>query len=492
MKRSSAVHSLIALVAMPAVCLAGEGVFMSTMDDGSTIARNASGAVLWQNYNINSGTATRAARPPGNNTSAGPAWDDPPTVLDSSLTGSFIAGPIFDSFGNAWVVINDPVNLLAIQSVGTSGTWQAPHIIGSSLPTGAGTVGLSVDQAGGFYVTYGTYATAGDTSNPLMWTKYTPAAGWLTPALIYNSPTYFTETFPSIDSAGRLVVVFNANGISSIASNPSQTSWGAVQTISPATADPILPSVAANKSGTRLALVYLLTGRGLSYTFFNSTTGQWNRSALVPGSQLATFTAYGTENAFPIAVDESGNVTLASSILAKARNADDDSATARPTLKYTIGGFRYEGGQWTTQQLLAPSASSPATDQFGSIALNASGVVLISVPTWDGSTGVNISLFRYTPGQGWDTEIAAHYNSTTGSRCSVAWFESTEAVVVYADHALPASLAAALYSNGSWGSAPAIPGNFPDVAAPKLAGAPSGEALLGVPYTAVYATFLRP
>ena len=157
-----------------------------------------------------------------------------------------------------------------------------------------------------------------------------------------------------------------------------------------------------------------------------------------------------------------------------------------------VGGFRYEGGQWTTQQLLTPSASSPATDQFGSIALNANGAVLISVPTWDGSTGVNISLFRYTPGQGWDTEIAAHYNSTTGSRCAVSWFESTEAVVVYADHTLPASLAAALYSNGAWGSAPAIPGNFPDVAAPKLAGAPSGEALLGVPYTAVYATFLRP
>jgi hypothetical protein len=419
------------------------------------------------------------------------AWD-PITELDSSTTGP-IAGPIFDSLGNAWVVINDSVNLVAVQSNGVSGTWQTPHIIGPAVQGSTDTVGLAVDQSGGFYVTYGTNAGGSQTSNPLMWTKYTPAGGWQAAAQIYDSPVFFTETFAEIDSAGRLVVVFNPGyGISSIATNPGQSAWGAVQTISPAADGPILPSVAANPSGTQLVLVYLLQEniiqKGLRYTLFNSTTGEWNASTLVPSSTDAYFDGYSTENAYPIAVDNSGNITLATPVSAGV----SDQGVSKPTRQWSVAGFRYESGVWSMQQLIAPSYSLPDLGSFGSTALNADGAVLIAVPLSNGGEGTNITVFRYTPGTGWDTEIAASYDMPGASLCKVAWFEGTEAVVVYSAYTAGVPLLAALYANGAWGSAPAIPGNFTDVSDPALSSAPSGEVLLGVPLNGVYVTFLRP
>jgi hypothetical protein len=375
---------------------------------------------------------------------------------------------------------------MAIQSNGVSGTWQTPHIIGPSLQASTETVGLAVDQSGGFYVTYGT-GVAGGSSFPLMWTRYTPASGWQTPAVIYTNPTGFNETSAEIDSAGRLVVVFNANGISSIASNPSQTAWGPVQTISPLSDEPLLPSVAANQSGTRLALVYLLQTniiqKGLRYTFFNSATGEWGASTTVPNSGSAYFSS--AYKAYPIAVDSSGNVTVATPVLAGFGHR----GVSNLSRQYSVGGFRYENGVWSMQQLGPPSYMLPSLESFGSTALNANGSVLISVPWGNGlSETVSIIVFRYTPGVGWDTEIAA--SNAVNYPCKIAWFEGTEAVVVYSTGS---AFLGALYSNGAWGAAPPIPGNFPTESSPALAGAPTGEDLLGVPQTgAVYVTFLRP
>jgi hypothetical protein len=91
---------------------------------------------------------------------------------------------------------------------------------------------------------------------------------------------------------------------------------------------------------------------------------------------------------------------------------------------------------------------------------------------------------------GWDTEIAASYDNASTSRCKVAWFEGTEAVLVY-DAAGPEL--AALYANGAWGSAPPIPGNFINIGFPALAAAPTGEDLLGMSDGGgTYVTYLRP
>jgi hypothetical protein len=406
-----------------------------------------------------------------------PAWD--PLIQLDATPSARQRGPIFDSLGNAWVVIDNGVNLVAHQSNGSSGTWKPPHIIGPARPDGAARVGVAVDRSGGFYVTWGT-GQAGSGAYPLMWTKYSPATGWRTPQVIHTSASDFTETFPSVDSAGRLVVVFNPDGVASIASNPAQTGWGALQTIAPPprSARVVLPSVAANKSGTRLALVYLVYPRGLRYAFFDSALGRWGEAQLIPGSEDATFSSYSAWNAFPIAVDESGNVTLVCAI---------------QRVFYTLAGFRYESGVWTATQLLPWSRSGANPDNFGGVAISSAEAVLVVVPTAYTAGVASVSVFRFTPGQGWRTEIAATYAGGT-SRCKIAWFDGSGAVAIYEDFSnLSVPLTAALYQNGAWGSAPPIPGGFTSGFA-ALATAPTGEVVLAIPVSGggVYVTWLRP
>lgn len=498
MNRYSVRSSALTLVVLSAVCLGGDRLSLSALEDGSILVRNTAGVALRRDYSGGAVTPTSMRSHAYPSSTGMPTWDPPVTL--ASTKDSAVAGPIVDSSGNVWVVTNDAENLVALRSNGASGTWQPPHIIGPSVPN-IGAVSVAVDRAGGFYVAYGTSGDLNATSNPLLWTKYTPAAGWQASAQIYNSPQFFSETFCAVDHTGRLVVIFNpysqgASGVSSIASNPAQTAWGPVQIVSPISDGPILPSLGANSSGTRLALVYLLKAsvvrQGMRYTFFNSSTGLWNKVSPVPDSQNATFSGYTTLNAYPITVDEPGNVTFIAALATTVRG--HDSAIEKRTTTFTVAGFRFEGGVWSMQQLTAPSQSLPGMDNFGSAAISPSGPVLMVTPLFDGSAGVNVTVFRYTPGQGWSTEIAAHYGSTVVDRCRVAWYEGTGAVVVYTDYtSIDLPLMSALYSNGEWSNGPPPPGNPTDVAFPGLASAVTGEAILTMPNNPeILATFLRP
>jgi hypothetical protein len=437
MKQIATVLPLVALLAAPVFCFAGDGVPASATN---------------------------------------PMWDAPLGI--DSLPASYVAGPVWDSNGNAWVAISDSANLIAVQSNGTSGTWKAPHIIG---PYAAGpAVGVAVDNAGGFYVTWGT-GLVKDSPTPLMLAKYTPSGGWQSPAVIFTSSTSFQKTYPAIDSTGRLVVTLDlGTGISSIASNPAQTSWGSVQMIVPPTGNSAVVSVAANKSGARLALVYLPGGAGsvgLRFSSFNSSTALWSAPTLIAGSLTATFSA---GFSYPLAVDETGNVTFLAPVTVGRK-------------QWSVGGFRYESGKWTETNLTSPSGSLPAVDLTGSIVVSPTGVVLAASPLSDGNVGINITAFRYTSGQGWDTELVDHFTpANIPEPCQVAWFESTEPVVTYGRSINPAppALTSAIYSNGAWGPGPPISGNFTQ--GWHMAAAPTGEDLLVILANGTFVTFLRP
>jgi hypothetical protein len=65
---------------------------------------------------------------------------------------------------------------------------------------------------------------------------------------------------------------------------------------------------------------------------------------------------------------------------------------------------------------------------------------------------------------------------------------------VYQDYSGSAPLLrAAVHANGAWASGPPIPGGFASFL-PKIGGAPTGQALLGIPVEGdgVYVTWLRP
>lgn len=453
---------------------------LTTSGDGATIARDTNGRVLWQRDNSPKATATATVlTETGRPTVAATATWDPYTTL-SAVPSSAVAGPIFDSLGNAWIVVGDTVNLTAVEWSGATQTWQTPHILGPAPKAGTDTVGLAVDQMGNVYVTYFADSLTGDAPFPLMWAKYSAATGWQGPSLGYNSPDSANETMPAIDSVGRLVVVYNGNGVSSIVYDPATSSWGGYQNLIPGSFSPLLPTVAVNKNGTRLALVYLQNRHGMQYTFFDSVTGQWNIPTLIPGSQLSTFSGGGPGSYYPIVVDDAGNVTLATSTYLLGR--------------YGATGFRYESGQWTSQRLILPSTHKTAIDLFGSIALNPSGEVLVAGPINTGESTA-ITAFRYTPGRGWRTETAASYASGVVSRCRVAWYQSDQAVVVYAGANTNVGEQNALYSGGQWAPGPDLPGATTTLF-PGMATAPNGNVLFTLSETldgsGSVATWLHP
>jgi hypothetical protein len=86
--------------------------------------------VLWQRYNSDSAAVTVSGtmRQLTPSSLTMPARDTP-VDLDSSVASNGVAVPIFDSPGNAWVVINDQVNVIAVRFNGTTGTWFTPHVI---------------------------------------------------------------------------------------------------------------------------------------------------------------------------------------------------------------------------------------------------------------------------------------------------------------------------------------------------------------------------
>lgn len=411
----------------------------------------------------------------GANVGATAVWD-PYTTL-SAVPESTMAGPIFDAFGNAWVVISDNTNLSARQWSASTGTWQAPHILGPALSSTI-TVGLAVDQAGAVYITYNAALAGTQPPYALMWAKYSPVSGWTEPSLFYNSPDGVGSTVPAIDALGRLVVVFSGNGVSSIVYDPATSSWGPVQNLAPGNTSPINPSVGANKSGSRLALVYLY-GLQMKYSFFNSASASWNPPTTLPGSQFATFNAGGPGAFYPIVADDAGNVTLG-------------------ITTYFFGlwgavGFRYENGQWSSRRLITGSRSAIAMDGFGSAAINSSGEVLIAAPGPTDIGSTDISVFRYRPGKGWRVETAATYPSSRVTGCKVAWFQGTQAVVTYAGADDSDGEQNALYSNGKWAPGPHLPGTTVTFW-PGIGTAPNGDVLFTLSFTAngSLATWLRP
>jgi hypothetical protein len=393
-------------------------------------------------------------------TASAQMWGPPATL--SPVPISAFAGPVVDSLGNSWVLINDGVNLSVVESNGASGTWLTPHVLGPWIIQVPAT--LAVDQSGGVYVVYEGAQNPQVGPFPLMWAKYTPASGWQVPSVAYSSPEYFDTVIPAVDSAGHLVVIFNPSGaIASIVYNPATSSWGRVQTIASANENVLLPSMAGNASGSRLALIYLGL-RGLEYSFFNSSTVKWSASAPVSGGSKATFDGASAGSLFPITVDASGNVTAVVP-LKSGHN------------QWTIGGFRYEGGAWQATELEPPSPSVADLEDFGSIALSPSGAVLVAVPyNATGSPPLTIAVFRYTPGTGWDTETAATEGDSLASRCRIAWFESSGAVMVFHSDV---GESVALYSNGAWASGPSLPdGYVTNFSLFGMTTAPNGDALL--------------
>jgi hypothetical protein len=114
---------------------------------------------------------------------------------------------------------------------------------------------------------------------------------------------------------------------------------------------------------------------------------------------------------------------------------------------------------------------------FGGVAINGAGVVLVRNGIGTTESGQTINAYHYTPGKGWDVEVVATIPSGTAfHETHIAWLETSgESVATYfgASQALDSTV----YTNGSWSGAPAIPGAYYGEIS-SLAQAPSGPVVL--------------
>ena len=164
--------------------------------------------------------------------------------------------------------------------------------------------------------------------------------------------------------------------------------------------------------------------------------------------------------------------------------------------QFTVAGFHYSGSGWQKTVLLPPSPALANLENYGSTAMAPDGSLLVAVPI--GGSPTLVTVFRYTPGAGWDTETAATYTSSPTTKCAVAWFATGEAVVVYFNPITePGIEDVAIYTNGAWTSGPPLPTGY-NTTSPGLATAANGDVLLtmgsdGFQYNyGVVATWLRP
>jgi hypothetical protein len=154
----------------------------------------------------------------------------------------------------------------------------------------------------------------------------------------------------------------------------------------------------------------------------------------------------------------------------------------------TVYGFRYEGDRWqSSSPLLTPASGYGSFDDAGAMIVDASGMV-VGVMGGSSPQGQAEYAFRYTPGIGWDTEIAAYAPETT-AQSYLGLFSGGE-VALYQNND---DTEASLYQNGIWSNLPPIPGYYLAYYV-ATASAPTGEMLLAEQTAAntVVATWLLP
>jgi hypothetical protein len=412
-------------------------------------------------------------------TASAQTWS--PVTLIGTYNGEFPSAPAFDSAGNAWVGLlyldtsTQQYTMQAVQSNGSSGTWQQPvTLLQSNLLWGPPAV--IVDHFGAATLLYSVFPFGG--MYQLQSFRYVPGEGWRGPFTVNSSSSFMAVVGTAVDSNNNLVVVFCQGSPSgnvppystwSIIYSSATGTWGTPQRLSSPNASTAVWSLASDPAGANIMLVYTSKvgpAQDIYSWKYVPATQSW-AGAAVPGTSKPQFfnpNGVGGFGHFPLAMDSSGNATLLADFVVKGLGGP-----------CTIYGFRYENGRWGEGVPLLPLQPAPAEamDYLGAIAVDRSGIAVGALATSRGNG--TVYAFRYTPGQGWDTETVGANSTYPPLPTQVAFLGSTagEAVVVYGTET---GITSSVYLNGVWTATAPIT-NSPTYPVP-LARAPSGQDLL--------------
>jgi hypothetical protein len=348
-----------------------------------------------------------------------PSWEELTAITAPPGGGADIIAPLkVDSLGNVWAINrrlgpgNDILRLRVFDRA--ADTWGPLETLSDST-TYADEPESAIDGDDNLTIVfrdvnqgYRMYAM-----------RYEPGSGWgpLTP--IYSTPTFFQAVEVAADADGDVVVINDLNGpaksVRSVYYDASSGTWGSPVQVSPDGYDTLLPTVAQNKDGSVVYLIYRVSGGGPPGVYGHRWDGDknvWGPAEFVPGSQDVGFSTAGASSRFPLTVGGDGEATL----LWQTRTP------------YTIYASRTQGGVWQApHEVLPPSSYSISIENFSYIDSNEAGDVIGAFTRWEGPN--NFYAFRYDHATGW-RDVVNPYTSSVNlvTRVRVAFHNGARAV----------------------------------------------------------------
>ncbi|MGD8453610.1 MAG: hypothetical protein PVJ57_17485 [Phycisphaerae bacterium] len=204
-------------------------------------------------------------------------------------------GPVFDSEGNAWLLIvhsaSSGKTITVRRSDGHTGTWQPADVL-LETTNYIGRCGITITPDDEVIVMYRRLAS----SQQIQIIRYIPGTGWTSPETPYSG-AFFQSPEVAADSDGNVIVSFdgppNNSTMYTAIYDADAGTWAAATQLSPADSTARLPTLVQNEDGTAIyALYWVSSGTatpGIYAHRFDSATKTWLAGVHLDQSDGASF-----------------------------------------------------------------------------------------------------------------------------------------------------------------------------------------------------------
>ncbi len=351
-----------------------------------------------------------------------PYWEDDVVVTPPPGSGADTIAPlIVDSSGNAWMInrrLGSGNELLRVRRFDrAAGVW-GPLTTISDTTTYADQPEGTIDGDDNLTIVFRDISSG----YRMYAIRHEPGSGWgpLTP--IFSTPSFFQALEVASDAEGDVVLIndFRQNQdtttVRSVFYDAVSGTWGSPVQVSPDGYDTMLPTLAQNKAGTSLYLVYRVTGGGPVGLYghrWDGAANAWGPAEYIPDSQTPGFSSVGASSRFPLTVGGDGEATL----LWRTRSP------------YTVYTSRTQDGTWQApHEVLPPGSWSTNIENFAYIDSNADGDVMGAIMRWEGFDANHFYTFRYDHATGWrDVEIPYTSSLNLVTRVRVVFYSGARA-----------------------------------------------------------------
>ncbi len=384
-----------------------------------------------------------AGRPVGE---TGTYWDPLGTIMPPPGSNSDYFGansPMFDSNGNAWVILSTvdggDWRVKSIRSQGHSGAWDPIEML-TGPQNNMGIAEGTIDPSDNITIAF--RDLAGDYD--LYALRYEPGTGWSGPDMIYTTTSFWQAVEIAADAQGNVVVVFDPSAIGgpiwTIIRDAGTGLWGTAHQVSPAGYEAMLPTVVKNRAGDTVYLLYRVDSGGPTGLYahrFNSTTRSWGPAEFLPGTSQAGYSYTSADSRLPVTVDDNGEATVF-------------WQTVGPS--YGIYANRTQAGVWqNAHELLAPGPDDADIENFtdadSSVSGDALGVVMRSEYPL-----IRLYAFRYDAATGWEpTENPYSLTLSSVTRSGACFYRGSRATATFwAEQDSQLQLSSLIHTGSSW------------------------------------------